>query len=239
MIRLLDTWKYSTQDPDCAIQLLFPGSELIKENFSQAFQDLFVIKMLNGKTNGTYLEVGANHPTFHNNTYLLHHVYKWSGRSIEFDPSCFYDWPQLRPESTFLLADALSIDYKKAMQMWFGNNSGRVDYLQLDIDPSINTLTVLKKLPHEDFRFSVITFETDAYTGDLRARDESRMILSSLGYELIGADVSVLFKDISPTPIAFEDWWVDPLVISSLKVGALINKDAHQFFPQLLIHQNI
>jgi len=117
MFNIVDTWKFSTQDPNCAIQLSFPGYELIKENYSQAFQDLFVLRMLNGKMNGTYLDIGANHPNFHNNTFLLHDVYKWTGLSIEFDTSCFSDWPQLRPESNFLLADALSIDYKKAIPM--------------------------------------------------------------------------------------------------------------------------
>ncbi len=34
----------------------------IKENHSQAYQDLFVLTMLGGKKNGRYLEIGGNHP---------------------------------------------------------------------------------------------------------------------------------------------------------------------------------
>ena len=43
----------------------------IKENHSQAYQDLFVLTMLGSKKNGRYLEIGANHPTAFNNTWLL------------------------------------------------------------------------------------------------------------------------------------------------------------------------
>ena len=43
----------------------------IKANHSQAYQDLFVLTMLSGKKNGRYLEIGGNHPSEFNNTYLL------------------------------------------------------------------------------------------------------------------------------------------------------------------------
>ena len=35
---------------------------------SQAYQDLFVLKMLNYKRDGSFLEIGSNHPIIHNNT---------------------------------------------------------------------------------------------------------------------------------------------------------------------------
>ena len=37
----------------------------------------------------------------------------------------------------------------------------QIDYLSLDIDPSEATLAALKKLPLDDYRFSVITYETE------------------------------------------------------------------------------
>lgn len=232
-----EVWKYQVISGIGNINLTFPNSNLIRENFSQAFQDLFVLKMLGGKKHGTYLEIGANHPTFHSNTFLLHSIFDWEGISIEFDSKCFVDWPHLRPKSNFLISDALIIDYKKALNFWFPNSNRRVDYLQLDIDPSINTLTVLKRLPLDDFRFTVITFETDAYTGDLRARDESRKLLNSYGYRLLGPDVSVVFKDISQNPIAFEDWWIDPLEINIDEFAFVPNTFEKPLFPQKLIRR--
>ena len=37
----------------------FSGQTKILENYSQAYQDLFVLSMLDGKTNGRYVEIGA------------------------------------------------------------------------------------------------------------------------------------------------------------------------------------
>ena len=213
----------------------FQNVDILEQNYSQAFQDLFVVSALAGKLQGTYLEVGANHPTFHNNTYLLHSVFGWSGISIEYDPSCYPEWPKLRPDANFILADALGINYSEVFPLWFGKETNRVDYLQLDIDPSINTLAVLNKLPLEAYRFSAITFETDAYTLDWRARDQSREILSRLGYELVGQDVSVIYTEISVDPIAFEDWWVDPLAVDMRTITTLKAAQHTPLFPHHIL----
>ena len=48
-----------------------PGYETIEKNFSQAFQDLFVLTMLNGKKNGIFIEIGAYNGQEISNTFLL------------------------------------------------------------------------------------------------------------------------------------------------------------------------
>ena len=48
----------------------FTGAENIENNWSQSFQDMFVLTMLNGKKNGVYVEVGADQPRVISNTYL-------------------------------------------------------------------------------------------------------------------------------------------------------------------------
>jgi hypothetical protein len=110
-----------------------------------------------------------------------------------------------------------------------------VDYLQLDIDPSVNTLAVLQRLPLDLYRFSVITFETDAYTGDHRARDESRELLGRHGYELVAQDVCVVFSPVSSNPIPFEDWWIDPAIVAKAKVDALKARATDPLLPQDLL----
>ena len=40
-------------------------------SYSQAAQDLFVLKVLNYRSNGIFLEIGSNDPIRINNTYLL------------------------------------------------------------------------------------------------------------------------------------------------------------------------
>jgi len=191
--------------------------------------------MLDGKRNGTYLEVGAQQPKDNNNTYLLHRFFDWNGVSLELDPAFSQVWQSCRGQTKLFIGDALAIDYRRTVPQWFGEQTTRIDYLQLDIDPSQNTLKVLQRLPLDQYRFSVITFETDAYTQDHRARQESRTILQSYGYALAGPDVSVLYPPISDQPIPFEDWWVDPQAISQEKIDQLRSIRSVPLLPQELI----
>lgn len=193
----------------------FEGADRIERNYSQAWQDIFVMTALRGKRSGRYLEVGAHVPLENNNTCLLHRGFGWDGVSIELDAAHLPAWLRERPQCTLLLADALRLEYASLLPQWYPGPARRVDYLQLDIDPSIHTLEVLERIPLDEWRFSVITFETDAYRDDLRARQRSREILASHGYALVAPDVSVLYTPVNPAPIPFEDWWVDPRVVDA------------------------
>jgi hypothetical protein len=210
----------------------FPGAESLETNHSQAWQDIFVLSILEGLSHGSYLEIGANSPFDNNNTALLASDLAWTGVSIEFDPAFVVPWLTERPDDRLVIADALSIDYHRALPMWFDSELKRVDYLQLDIDPSFNTLEALKRLPLDEIRFSVITFETDAYAGDLRAREESREILNRYGYELVAPDVNVLFPPLAAHPIPFEDWWVDPEVVDHGRIRELRALTVSPLMPQ-------
>lgn len=216
----------------------FSGADSIERNYSQSWQDLFILTALQGQREGSYLEVGGHVPVSNNNTCLLQEKFGWSGVSIELDASHLLAWQQYRPDSRFVIADALAIDYTQALPLWFGAQNRRIDYLQLDIDPSSNTLAVLKRLPLDDWRFSVITFETDAYTQNVRARDESRVILAEQGYVLVAQDVSVLYPPVSPEPIPFEDWWVDPQVVDARIIGHLQRLNQQSRLPQHLLFNN-
>ena len=57
----------------------FKGSLQLKEFYSQAGQDLFVLTALDGKKNGKFIEIGAYHPTSLSNTYLLESHFGWDG----------------------------------------------------------------------------------------------------------------------------------------------------------------
>ncbi len=174
---------------------------------SQSWQDLFVLSLHDGKINGTYLEIGANEPVLMNNSYNLSTQFGWKGVSIEFDPQYKPLWKKQRPKDKFILDDALLIDYQSLLKKTFGKQK-TIDYLQCDIEPCTNTFEVLKRLPHDEYRFGVITFETDLYTGGPapKVREESRKFLADLGYTLIVGDV---LTDCSGTMKPYEDWYVD------------------------------
>jgi len=195
--------------------LPFPDASLPVANYSQAWQDIFVLSALSGLKAGRYLEIGAHDPIVNNNTYLLSSIFNWHGVSLDIDPSHLPKWAEFRPRDRFVVVDALRVDYPQLINNVFSMSTGRIDYLQLDLEPSENTLRALERLPLDRIRFSVITFETDAYTGSLEARRRSRDILNHHGYKLVAPDVGVIFEPVSSDLIAFEDWWVDPGVVNS------------------------
>lgn len=183
-----------------------PSSGALVSN-GQAYQDIFVLSLFNGKSNGTYLEIGAHWPQSINNTYLLSSGYNWRGVSLENDKQYKHKWEEIRPNDGYVEDDALTLDYGKLLKEHFGELKN-IDYLQCDIDPCTNTFAALKNIPHNEYRFGVITFETDFYVGGdaIQVRDESREFLLNLGYTLIIPDVLVNYHG---TLVPYEDWYVD------------------------------
>ena len=190
--------RYSKSDYD--LRFPFKGSEDLDSNFSQVCQDLFVLAVLDGKRDGTYLEIGSAH-TFHNsNTALLETKFGWSGIGIEMKPELAQSHADER-KNKVICGDALKIDYEKLLDVNFEGNV--IDYLQLDIEPSNNTFEALLMIPFDKYKFRVITYEHDHYVDMTRSfREKSRRYLRNMGYTL-------LFNDIAPNEeCSFEDWWV-------------------------------
>jgi len=188
--------------------------------YGQFYQDLFVIAMTQGKQNGTYLEIGCGWPAGGGtNTFALETAFGWSGVSIDSGRdynlanitnghSLAEDWKHHRPNANFVQADATALDYSSFPKYF--------DYLQVDIDPAVQSLSVLKKIT-EHIRFSVITFEHDyqmitSPDPEFRrefidnknhlVRMQSREYLESLGYVMVIPNINNA-----------EDWWVDPKII--------------------------
>jgi len=186
------------------LKFKFDGIEKIEKNYSQAFQDIFVLTMLNGKNNGTYVEIGGSDPININNTYILEKTFGWNGLSFEIDEEIVSYYNSTRINKCICL-DATKANYSKI----FKENQipKHVDYLQVDIEPAWQTLKSLKQIDLNEYRFSVITFETDAYQGNTDVIEESRSIFNKHGYQLVASNVKNLGN-------AFEDWYVDPQVVS-------------------------
>ena len=88
----------------------FTGAENIENNWSQSFQDMFVLTMLQGKKNGVYVEIGADQPRVISNTYLLESEFNWTGVSFELD-SDKVDYFNTIRENKCLAEDATDFDY--------------------------------------------------------------------------------------------------------------------------------
>jgi hypothetical protein len=166
--------------------------------------------MLNGKMDGTYLEIGANTPIEYSNTFLLEYFFNFNGISIDkLDLSLAW---KIRPKANFLCEDAVMLDYHALLNTNFVQK--QIDYCQIDIDSPINNLTILKSLLSSGYRYSVFTYETCAdldYASEVKESiTESRNLFLKNGYVLIASDV-LHWSD--NEWIRLEDWWVDPTVI--------------------------
>ena len=187
----------------------FKGSENIQNNHSQVFQDIFILSMLDGKRDGTFLEVGGGFAYHKNNTALLERDFGWKGVSIEFNETCVNDYKTYRPNTNVLHANALLINYSRLIKEYFGDEKV-LDYLQLDIEPSANTYEALLSMPFDEYKFRVITYEHDHYVDVSGSyRDKSREYLTKMGYELVVSNVA------EDDESSFEDWWVHPDLIDS------------------------
>lgn len=184
----------------------WPGAEYLKQNYSQSWQDWFVLTVLEGKKNGYWLELGASDPVYMNNTYLLESEFGWRGISIDFRHELIDQWVDTR-STTLQTIDALHYDYHDCLK----DSPEQIDYLQLDL-ADWATLESLQKLPHDKHRFSVITFEHDIFQADPDIRSRSRQFLRDLGYFLLISNVAVK-NYATQTWEPFEDWWIDPRIL--------------------------
>jgi len=199
-LKNLGNWKSPikyTKNKYQKLKYKFKNSENLKINYSQCFQDIFILSILDGKRDGTYLEIGCADPLYGNNTALLEKEYGWTGISIDIDSQWSTKWEQQNRKC--LIENALKINYSELLE----NNI--IDYLQIDCDPPSISFEVLQKIPFHTHKFRVITFEHDHYADDTQSiKDKSRKYLQSFGYELVVSNVS-------PDDYCdYEDWWVHP-----------------------------
>lgn len=195
-----------TKKEHSKLRYKFKNSHLIERNYSQVYQDMFVLSMLDGKKNGTFLEIGGAEPFKGNNTALLEKIFEWNGVSIEYDEKFIENYRNNR-KAKLLHTNALEVDYERLLEENFDTNV--IDYLQLDIEPARNTYVCMLRIPFNKYKFAVITYEHDYYVDVTRSyREKSREFLKSQGYELIVNDLSPDGKS------NFEDWWVHPDLVS-------------------------
>lgn len=197
----------------------FKGNELVEKEISQAGQDLFVLGILDGKVNGTYLEIGAGPAVFCNNTYMLEAYYNWRGASVEFDSNWYAEHKRLPRRHHIELTDARIVDYVALLNR-AGITETDIDYVSLDCDPPNVSFEVLQRLPFDTHRFSVITFEHDTYAWGDDVKKKSRKFMESKGYELVVSNISPS-EDLGD----FEDWYVHPELVSREQIDRFKSTD--------------
>ena len=175
---------------------------------SQVGQDKFALNILKNKNDGTFLEIGSNHPVQLNNTFIMENKYNWRGIMVEKDKNFLPLYREYRKKSVYEINDACKIDYSKILE----ENSfpNHIDYLQIDLhvnnNSTLNCLKLLDNTIFDKYKFATVTFEHDIYANNNVTRMESRRIFENKGYHLV-------FEDISDGKNPFEDWWVCPSLV--------------------------
>lgn len=185
------------------LKIKFEGYDTFDENNSQAAQDLFVLMCLNGKKNGSFLDLGCNDPIQISNTYLLESKFDWNGVGMDIDSNHIAKYDNIRKCKAYV-QDATQINFDEVLKNY---DSNHIDYLSLDLEPADVTLECLKKIPFDKVEFSVITFEHDSYRFGEYCRDISRMIFEGAGYVRICSDVSNVYN-------IYEDWYYNPKYVN-------------------------
>jgi len=212
------TFKDYNQSMHDRLKFKFKDSDKVDRNFSQLYQDMFVLAAHNGKRNGTFLEIGGYLPWEGNNTALLETRFGWTGTSIEIVESWANQYRAER-KTNVICADAVTADYNKILSEVAVN--GIVDYLQVDCDPAKTTFEILLTIPFDKYKFGVVTYEHDYFIDMTRSyREKARKYLEALGYVLVVGNVG-------PTDFAsIEDWWVHPDIIDADTIAKLKNTEA-------------
>jgi hypothetical protein len=199
----------------------------------QSKQDEFVIKMLNYKNNGYFLEIGSNHPININNTYKLEKDYLWKGIMVEYDKN-FESLYKTHRSSHYIIQDATSINYEDLFIKY--NFPKNLDYLQIDLEVSNNstlkTLELLDKTIMQHYTFNVVTFEHDIYSGNyFDTRNKSREIFSRNNYIL-------LFRDVKNGGNPYEDWYVHSSFSNKDLLGKIKNNNYLEYSEIIQILNN-
>jgi len=202
-----------TQEDYDRYKFKFDGIENIEKNYSRHFQDMFVLSVLNGKRNGTFVEIGSGHPELFNNTLLLEKDFGWKGISIDNSERMCHIFSRTR-STNVILADGAAVDYG----VLFKQNciEQNIDFLRINAEKA--SLEVLKRIPFDKHEFATIQFQHNSCWWGNEFKEESRKILSKIGYVLFVPDVAVNESN------SYEDWWVHPTLINkNMKASSKIN----------------
>ena len=175
------------------------------KSVSQACQDLFAYQIMEGKKNGTYLDIGAGDAIGTSNTLRLSEL-GWTGIGLDIEPGFAWGWQHIRNHK-YIQDDITIVDWDKLIDDNPMLQQKIIDYLSFDVDDA--TLQAILRFPFDRLRFRVITIEHDEYRVGNHVKNVMRDILRKAGYDLLCSDIKLHpqgYKD----PIIFEDWWVDP-----------------------------
>jgi len=186
----------------------FAGSETIYHNYAQSDQDIWVLSMLDGLHNGTYLEIGAGWPEHISNTALLELNFGWRGISLDYQ-DVYPDMWQAAGRKSFVKGNGQTVDF----DLLLANMPSVIDYLSIDCDPGWVSFEILQRIPWNQYKFRLITFEHECHSEGPAIKNASREFLWSQGYQLVANNISHI-----GIALDYEDWWAHPELVDTARL---------------------
>jgi len=202
--------------------------------YSQSGQDEWVVKLLNNKENGYFLDVGAYDGIESSNTAHLERELNWSGINIEANSHAFGNLARNR--STINVHSAVS-DYngtcffsgdsiteqgeevvcKKLTTILEEYNAPKyIDYLSIDVEG--HEYTILKDFDFATWTIGLMTVEHNLYCWGSENKDRLYELLTSRGFIRVVEDAPCLDTNPLYYQQPYEDWYVNSTLLEKVNL---------------------
>jgi FkbM family methyltransferase len=196
--------------------------------YSQSKQDEWVIKTLNQKKNGFFIDVGAYDGVESSNTLTLEKFFDWRGICIEGNPFSFSKLKYSRLSKNIYVAvsnyngdgffgeDRIS-NHGYAVQIRSLKSilseievPNIIDYISLDIEG--HELQALEGFDFEKYHVNLLTVEHNSYLEGEERKNKICEFLTSKGFEREVEDAPCLDPNPSVFGRPYEDWYKNKLI---------------------------
>lgn len=192
-------------------------------SYSQEGEDLLLKRILDSKSSGFYLEIGAHHPVRFSNTYLL---YKsgWSGVCVDPNPENMKLFRKVRPRDTVL---EFGVDAQDRSLEYFEFSDSALNTFSPERAELIESSTNYKVVSKRDIPVKNINWIIDQYIGKNHAVDLFCM-------DIEGFDLNVLraidWTRFSPKIVLVEDHAMDLQDTGKSQIHKLMIESGYVFF---------
>ena len=183
-------------------------------SYAQFGQDRLLYDFFEGKTNGTFVDIGAGEAIHYSNTYGLESQFGWTGVLVELDPIRRKDLQENR--KALLFPDALKWNATSSNinEILAATNKTHIEYFSLDVDGP--ELEAIKYLDFNKYSFDLLNIEHDIYRPkNYIKRKKIKEIVEQAGYEYL-------------ISISVDDFYVPRGIVTS------INKEYGYNFEEIL-----
>lgn len=202
--------------------------------YSQSGQDEWVVKLLNNKENGYFLDIGAYDGVESSNTAHLERELNWSGINIEanshafgrlvhnrstiniysavsdYNGTCFFSGDSIAEQGEEVVCKKLTTILEQY------NAPKYIDYLSIDVEG--HEYTILKDFDFATWTIGLMTVEHNLYCWGSENKDRLYELLTSRGFIRVVEDAPCLDTNPLYYQQPYEDWYVNSTLLEKVNL---------------------